>query len=59
MSNPAAGVEPISWPAQRTEDGVWQATDVVIPIPGEWDVQLEAVMVLGRATMEGSVTIRG
>jgi copper transport protein len=40
IANPAAGIEPIKRPATRLGDGTWRVDNLVIPVPGRWDVEV-------------------
>jgi copper transport protein len=40
LANPAAGIEPIKRPAAKGGDGTWRVDNLVIPIPGRWNVEV-------------------
>lgn len=40
IANPAAGIEPIKRPATKPGDGTWRVDNLVIPVPGRWDVEV-------------------
>jgi copper transport protein len=40
LSNPAAGVEPITRNATRAADGTWQVTGLILPVNGIWQADL-------------------
>jgi copper transport protein len=40
LANPAAGIEPIKRPATKAGDGTWRVDDLVIPVPGRWDIEV-------------------
>ncbi|HEV7259174.1 MAG TPA: CopD family protein [Bosea sp. (in: a-proteobacteria)] len=44
LSNASAGVEPIERPAVRGDDGIWRVTNLSLPVPGLWTVELEILV---------------
>jgi copper transport protein len=40
LANPAAGIEPIKRPAANAGNGTWRVDDLVIPVPGRWNVEV-------------------
>jgi copper transport protein len=42
LSNPALGIEAMRFSATATSAEIWQVQDLLIPIAGDWTVQLEA-----------------
>jgi copper transport protein len=58
VSNPTAGIEPISGEAALGEDGLWRVTDLRLPLGGEWSVKLDVLITdFERATLEGTLTV--
>jgi copper transport protein len=44
VANPAIGVEPITRPAHRRDDGSWRIDVLTIPLPGRWSARVDIVM---------------
>lgn len=38
LSNPAAGIEPLTFPAEKQPDGHWRIADMMVPMPGQWQL---------------------
>ncbi len=59
LSNPDAGIEPITEPATRV-DGQWIADGFVLAIPGNWTLEVAALISdFERRRIAGPVLIRG
>jgi copper transport protein len=59
FSNPAAGIEPIKRKAMKPGDGSWQASDLVLPLPGTWNVRVDILISdFDIARLEGKIEIR-
>jgi copper transport protein len=59
IANPAAGIEPLSFPAQKTGEGFWTAPDVQIAVAGIWTVRVEILIDdFERAVLEDAVALR-
>jgi len=59
FSNPSVGVEPFKRKAERRGDGNWQVDDVVLPLPGAWNVRVDVLITDFEITrLEGRLTIR-
>ncbi|MET0430655.1 MAG: copper resistance D family protein, partial [Microvirga sp.] len=58
FSHPGAGIEPIERRAVREPDGSWRVEDLMLPVPGRWQVRVDALITdFDKATLEGSVEI--
>ena len=58
-SNPAAGLEPITRQATRTDDGSWHVDDLSIPAAGRWQIRIDVVMPdLRTAVLDASIEIK-
>jgi copper transport protein len=44
LSNPQAGIEPITRPAVRTEEAQWRVSAVTVPVPGRWTLVLDILI---------------
>ncbi len=44
LSNPQAGIEPITRPALRTEEARWRVSGVPVPVPGRWTLVLDILI---------------
>jgi copper transport protein len=44
LSNPQAGIEPITRPAVRTEEAQWRVSAVPVPVPGRWTLVLDILI---------------
>ena len=44
LSNPALGVEQIKRKASKRTDGAWLVSDLVLPLPGIWQVRLDVLI---------------
>ena len=44
LSNPQAGIEPMRRKATLQADGVWRASDVVMPIAGQWHLRVDILV---------------
>lgn len=44
LSNPQAGIEPMRRKATLRDDGVWRASDVVVPIAGQWRLRVDILV---------------
>ncbi len=44
LSNPQAGIEPITRPAVRTEEAQWRVSGVPVPVPGRWTLVLDILI---------------
>lgn len=44
FSNSEAGIEPFRRKAVKTENGNWEATDVLLPLAGTWKVRLDILI---------------
>lgn len=44
MANAVAGIEPIRRPAQKPGDGTWRVDDLVLPVPGIWQVRVDILV---------------
>jgi copper transport protein len=40
LANPVAGIEPIKRPATKAGDGTWRVDNLVVPVPGRWNVEV-------------------
>lgn len=59
LSNRGAGIEPIRRSAARVGDGTWRVDGLVLPVPGQWTVQLRLLISDFRmATLDGEVDIK-
>ncbi|PSJ60834.1 CopD family protein [Pseudaminobacter soli (ex Li et al. 2025)] len=59
FSNPAAGIEPIKRKAMKPGDGTWRADDLVLPLPGTWNVRVDILVSdFDIARLEGKIEIR-
>lgn len=58
LANKGSGIEPIERRANRAADGTWQAEAVVLPVPGPWQVRIDALLTdFEKTTLEGTVEI--
>jgi copper transport protein len=58
LANPGAGIEPMERRAVRVADGIWRAEGLVLPVPGQWQVRVDALVTdFEKATLEGTVRI--
>ena len=44
FANPDAGIEPFRRKAVKTENGNWEATDVLLPLAGTWRIRLDILI---------------
>ena len=44
LSKPESGIEPIKRPATKPSDGTWRVDNLVIPLPGRWNVRLDILV---------------
>ncbi|RAZ92169.1 copper resistance protein CopC [Mesorhizobium hawassense] len=44
LSKPDSGIEPIKRPATKPGDGTWRVDNLVIPLPGRWNVRLDILV---------------
>lgn len=44
LSNAQAGVEPMRRKAELQTDGTWRASDVIIPLAGQWQVRIDVLI---------------
>jgi copper transport protein len=44
LSNPQAGIQPITRPAVRTEEAQWRVRGVTVPVPGRWTLVLDILI---------------
>ncbi|WP_046867207.1 CopD family protein [Microvirga massiliensis] len=59
LSNGSAGVEAIARPAARVGPGEWEVRDLVLPVPGRWDVRVEVLVSdFEKAVLEGGLEVR-
>ncbi|MDH6233448.1 copper transport protein [Mesorhizobium soli] len=59
FSNPAAGIQPIKRKAMKPGDGSWRASDLVLPLPGTWNVRVDILISdFDIARIEGKIDIR-
>ncbi|MCC6982975.1 MAG: copper resistance protein CopC [Bauldia sp.] len=58
ISNPTAGIEPISADAALGEDGLWHVSGLRLPLGGEWSVKLDVLITdFERASLEGVLPV--
>ena len=59
LSNPAAGIEPITRQAVKDSEGKWQVDGLTLPIAGTWSVTVNALITdFRQADLEGTIAIR-
>jgi copper transport protein len=44
LSNPVAGIEGIERPAYQAGDGTWRVDEVLVPMPGRWNIEFEILI---------------
>jgi copper transport protein len=58
LANPGAGIEPMERRAVRSADGTWRAEGLILPVPGQWQVRVDALVTdFEKAALEGTVQI--
>ncbi|MFG1320899.1 copper resistance CopC/CopD family protein [Xanthobacter autotrophicus] len=59
LSNPAAGIGPIRWPAIKPGDGTWRVDGLTLPQAGRWSVGMEILGPDGApSALAGEIDIR-
>jgi copper transport protein len=59
LSNRAAGIEPLERPARRVTAGKWSVENLSIPVPGRWQVRVDALVTdFDKLMLDGSIEIR-
>jgi copper transport protein len=59
LSNRAAGIEPLERPARRVGVGEWSVENLSIPLPGRWQVRVDALVTdFDKLMLEGSIEVR-
>jgi copper transport protein len=58
LSNPAAGIEPLTRPGHRTGPGAWSVDDLPVLVPGRWNVRIDALVSdFDKLILEGTVEV--
>jgi copper transport protein len=58
FAHPGAGIESFERRAVRNPDGTWRVDGLVLPVPGRWQVRIDALITdFDKTTLEGSVEI--
>jgi copper transport protein len=62
LSDPLAGIGPLTAPARRVEAGLWDVPPMTLPTPGPWDVRLtllvsdfEQITLTGRLSAQAGI----
>ena len=59
LSNPDAGIEPITKTAVLAADGSWHVDGLTLPVAGTWHITVNALITdFNEANLEGSLVIR-
>jgi copper transport protein len=59
LANQAAGVEPIEWRTTALRGGVWEAKDLVLPVPVSWQVSIDVLMTdFENAVLQGNIDVK-
>lgn len=59
MANPAAGIEPLTFPARSAGDGIWTVHDVIIPVGGTWNIGVDILIDdFERAVLEEAIELK-
>jgi copper transport protein len=58
LRNRAAGIEAIERAARRAGDGEWHVADLVLPVPGRWEIKLDILVSdFEKLSLEGSIEL--
>ncbi|QRM27879.1 copper resistance CopC/CopD family protein [Microvirga sp. VF16] len=59
FSNPSSGIEPFERHGVRMDGGTWHVDDLVVPIPGQWLVRVDALVSdFDKIMLEGMIEVR-
>lgn len=59
LAQPSAGIEPIERSAHQTSEGLWAINDLVVPVPGRWQVRIDALLTdFEKVSLEDAVEVR-
>jgi copper transport protein len=59
FSNPSSGIEPFERHAVRKDEGTWHVNDLVVPIPGQWLVRVDALVSdFDKIMLDGVIEVR-
>jgi copper transport protein len=59
LSNPSSGIEPFERNAVQENQGTWRVDDLTLPVPGQWQVQIDALVSdFDKVMLEGSIEVR-
>jgi copper transport protein len=59
FSNPSSGIEPFERHAVRMDGGTWHVNNLVIPVPGQWLVRVDALVSdFDKIMLEGMIEVR-
>jgi len=59
LSNSSSGIEPFERNAVQVNQGTWRVDDWVLPVPGQWQVQIDALVSdFDKVTLEGVIEFR-
>lgn len=59
LSKPSSGIEPFERHAVKTNEGTWRVDDLLIPMPGHWQVRVDALVSdFDKVTLEGAIEVR-
>jgi copper transport protein len=58
LSNPGRGIAPLERRAQRDSAGVWRVPELVLAVPGEWEIELDVLVSdFQRQTLKGALDL--
>jgi copper transport protein len=59
LSNPSAGIEPLERRATRVSGETWRVDDLTLPVPGRWQVRIDALVTdFDKLMLEDEIAIR-
>ncbi|WP_046864149.1 copper resistance protein CopC [Microvirga massiliensis] len=59
LSQRSAGIEPLQRQAMRVGDGTWRVDDLVLPVPGRWQIRVDALVTdFDKLMLEDEIEIR-
>lgn len=59
FSNPAAGLEPLSFPAERVSEGLWHVQNLQLPYQPDWQVRIDVLISdFDRVRLETTVRMK-
>jgi copper transport protein len=59
LSNPSAGIEPLERRATRVREETWRVDDLTLPVPGRWQVRIDALVTdFDKLMLEDEIAVR-